>query len=221
MDVAAATAGATGITAKSAAKPAGSGLIDNDFQTFLVMLTAQMQNQDPMNPIDSTDYAVQLATFSGVEQQVRTNQLLESLSGQMGGGIAQFAGWVGMEARSTAPARFDGAPITLNTEPRAGADRMVLVAVNESGREISRHQLSALSGQIDWTGRDQVGAVVPPGTYSFKLESYGGDALLGTDPVESYARIAEVQSGRQGPVLVLDSGAQIAPASVTALRAGG
>jgi flagellar basal-body rod modification protein FlgD len=63
----------------SAVAPAdnGSGAkISSDFETFLKMLTVQMQNQDPLNPVDSSDYATQLATFSGVEQQVQTNDLL-------------------------------------------------------------------------------------------------------------------------------------------------
>ena len=54
----------------AASTSSGKPLISSDFDTFLKMLTAQMQNQDPMKPIDSADYAVQLATFSGVEQQV-------------------------------------------------------------------------------------------------------------------------------------------------------
>jgi flagellar basal-body rod modification protein FlgD len=64
------------------AAPAPPGrAISSDFNTFLRMLTVQMQNQDPLDPIDSADFAVQLATFSGVEQQVRTNELLGQLSG--------------------------------------------------------------------------------------------------------------------------------------------
>ena len=50
------------------AAPAPSRAISSDFDTFLRMLTVQMRNQDPLDPIDSADYAVQLATFSGVEQ---------------------------------------------------------------------------------------------------------------------------------------------------------
>ena len=48
-------------------------VLSSDFETFLKMLTVQLENQDPLNPVDSADYAVQLATFSGVEQQVQTN----------------------------------------------------------------------------------------------------------------------------------------------------
>ena len=50
--------------------PPQTGVISSDFQTFLTMLTTQLQNQDPLNPVESSDFAVQLATFSGVEQQV-------------------------------------------------------------------------------------------------------------------------------------------------------
>ena len=72
--------------------------LTSDFETFLRMLTVQMQNQDPLNPVDSSDYATQLATFSGVEQQVLTNDLLKSIAGTFGqGGTAQYAQWVGKE----------------------------------------------------------------------------------------------------------------------------
>ena len=92
--------------------------ISSDFETFLRMLTVQMQNQDPLNPVDSSDYAVQLATFSGVEQQVLTNDLLRGLAAQNGtAGLAQMANWVGMEARAVGAAYFNGAPVTIAPEP--------------------------------------------------------------------------------------------------------
>ena len=53
--------------------PSSNSALSSDFETFLKMLTVQMENQDPLNPVDSADFAVQLATFSSVEQQVLTN----------------------------------------------------------------------------------------------------------------------------------------------------
>jgi flagellar basal-body rod modification protein FlgD len=98
--------------------PAAPRGIASDFDTFLRMLTVQMRNQDPLDPIDSADYAVQLATFSGVEQQVRTNELLTALTSQMGlGGLAEMGAWVGREARAAVPARFDGTPVTVQPRP--------------------------------------------------------------------------------------------------------
>ena len=61
----------------SAANAAGT--ISSDFETFLRLLTTQMQNQDPLNPMESTEFASQLAQFSAVEQQVRSNELLVGL----------------------------------------------------------------------------------------------------------------------------------------------
>ena len=52
------------------AETGGNSALSSDFETFLRMLTTQLQNQDPLNPVDSADFAVQLATFSSVEQQV-------------------------------------------------------------------------------------------------------------------------------------------------------
>jgi flagellar basal-body rod modification protein FlgD len=109
--------------------------ITSDFDTFLRMLTVQMQNQDPLNPVDSTDYATQLATFSQVEQAVLTNDLLKSLTTQLtSGGLADMAAWVGKEARAAAPAYFDGAPITLSPNPALLADQAEVIVRNDTAQ---------------------------------------------------------------------------------------
>ena len=78
--------------------PESQSGISSDFETFLRMLTAQMKNQDPLNPVESADFATQLATFSGVEQAVLTNDLLRGLSLQIG--VSGLASWVGKEVRA-------------------------------------------------------------------------------------------------------------------------
>ncbi len=50
-----------------------------DYDTFLQLLIAQMQNQDPTDPMDSSEQIAQLATFSQVEQTIETNKNLEAL----------------------------------------------------------------------------------------------------------------------------------------------
>ncbi len=213
---------ATSITpppASPAPNPATSSKITSDFDTFLRMLTVQMQNQDPLNPIDSADYAVQLATFSGVEQQVRTNQLLAGLQGSFQQtGLAEMAGWIGQEARSAAPVRFDGTPITLSPSPATGADRAVLVVRDARGTLVSREDIPARAGQYQWLGADAQGNPLPAGTYSFALESLQGDTILNTRSIETYARVVEVRTTPQGPSLVLEGGVEVAAGAVTALR---
>src|SRR5262245_53941482 len=73
-----------GVTNNNTNAPSGvdrTTLADN-FDTFLVLLTAQIQNQDPLSPMDSTQFTQQLVQFSQVEQQIRTNEQLEGLVGQ-------------------------------------------------------------------------------------------------------------------------------------------
>ncbi len=127
MDVVSATATAP-TTGAAAPSESNARAIDSDFETFLRMLTVQMQNQDPLDPVKSEDFAVQLATFSSVEQQVLTNNLLESIIGQnVVSSMAQYAGWVGMEARAPVPGYFQGDPITVNTDPLAIADTVTMI----------------------------------------------------------------------------------------------
>ncbi len=202
------------------AQPGASPLsTSSDFETFLRMLTTQMENQDPLNPIESADYAVQLATFSGVEQQVRTNQLLEGLAQQMNlTGMAQMAGWVGMEARTNAPAQFDGAPVTLFPSPAATADETVLLVRDASGALVDRIPVPVSSEPMTWAGMDENGNPRDPGLYSFELESYAHGDLLSTDPVDTYSRISEVRAQDGQTVLVLEGGVQVPASAVSALR---
>lgn len=198
---------------------AKASAISSDFNTFLKMLTAQLKNQDPTKPIESADYAVQLATFSGVEQQVKTNQLLEGLASQFGVmGMSQLAAWVGQEARASGPVWMDGDPVTLSPTPSAGSDRAVLVVRDASGTMVSREDMPASTNPYEWLGADIEGNPLPTGKYSLEMESYSGDRLLGTAPVQAYSRIMEAKNGPMGTTLILEGGIEVAATDVTALR---
>ncbi len=194
--------------------------ISSDFETFIRMLTVQMQNQDPLNPINSTDYATQLATFSGVEQQVRTNDLLQGLGAQLGAsGLSQYAGWVGMDARVTGPVNFDGQPITIYPDIAANANAATLVVTNQAGQEISRQSIATDGEPIDWAGTDGNGQPLAPGNYTFSVVSVENGGVGTTSPAQTYARINEVRFNAGGMIAVLQGGIEIAAENVTALRA--
>ncbi|SFJ61986.1 flagellar hook capping FlgD N-terminal domain-containing protein [Celeribacter neptunius] len=206
-------------SSSSTSEEASSG-ISSDFETFLKMLTVQMQNQDPLNPIESSDYATQLATFSGVEQAVQTNDLLKDLSSQLGlMGFSQLSGWVGMEARSESAAYFDGAsPVTLTGEFASAADNAKLIVRDASGTVVQERSMEPTEGSFEWDGLDDDGEPFEAGNYSFEIENYYGTDLLSTTSVESYSRIVEARSDSGNIVLVLEGGNEIASEDVTALR---
>ena len=219
------TPSATGSSAPPTApdatpKPSTKTALTSDFETFLKMLTAQAKNQDPLEPLDSTEYASQLAQFSMVEQQVQTNDSLAALSGLFGtSNMASLAGWVGMEARAATPMYFDGTPITLSPKPAALADEVYLVVSDASGKEVQRLQLPVSSEPVQWAGVGAGGVPLANGVYSFSVESYGQDKLILEEPAEVYGRITEAQIQGNEVVLVLEGGQTILSSKVTALRA--
>ena len=209
----------TSVTPATAGPHAKTNAISSDFETFLKMLTTQLKNQDPLKPIDSADYAVQLATFSGVEQQVKTNQLLENLGAQFGVmGMSQLAAWVGQEARAAGPVWMDGDAVTLAPEPKVAADRAILVVRDAAGTVVSREDMPPSTTSYEWFGAGIDGNPLPPGKYSLSTESYSGDRLLGTAPVQAYSRIMEAKNGPLGTTLILEGGIEVAAKDITALR---
>jgi flagellar basal-body rod modification protein FlgD len=141
-----------------------SSVLSSDFETFIKMLTMQAKYQDPLEPIDSSEYAAQLAQFSMVEQQVQSNELLAHLTEQLGGSnMAGMANWIGMEARTAAPTYFDGAPITVAPTIPIGADEVFLVVYDDDGAQVQRQALPTSNEPFLWAG------VVDSGT-PIKLE---------------------------------------------------
>jgi len=197
----------------------GAAVLSSDFETFLKMLTVQMQNQDPLDPVKSEDFAVQLATFSSVEQQVLTNDLLQAMTAQMNvSGIAQFAGWVGMEGRAPVAGSFTGTPLTISPDPLRTADSAMLVVHDTNGIEVQRLAIPISSEPFQWTGIGTDGTALPHGTYKFSVESYSNGALAQSVPAEVYTRIIEARNTGGQIVLVTESGDEVPASAVTGLR---
>ncbi len=198
--------------------PSSSGL-STDFKTFLKMLTAQARYQDPLDPIDSTQYASQLAQFSMVEQQVKTNDALNAMFGQMSSSnMAALSNWVGMEARATVPAYFDGVPIAISPKSATVADRADLVVRDQAGNEVQRLDIPLGSQPIEWAGVDGDGDPFSKGFYSFEVESYQGDTLVQSTPAEVYSKVTEAQIQNGQVTLILEGGQSILSTLVTGLR---
>ena len=194
--------------------------IESDFETFLRMLTVQMQNQDPLNPTKAEDFAVQLATFASVEQQVMTNDLLEAMQLQMGlTGVSEFASWIGKEVRAPTFASFDGeTPIDLAVSPDSDADKAFLVVKNADGIEVDRYPIKLTDRMLEYDGTTASGSPLPEAEYSFAVENWkdgGADSIV---QAEVYTTIAEARIEGGQIVLVTQGGIEISPDVVTGLR---
>jgi flagellar basal-body rod modification protein FlgD len=217
MDITTSTA--VGAAALTGSASQATPVISSDFETFIKMLTAQARYQDPLEPIDSSEYAAQLAQFSMVEQQVLSNELLTSLASQLGAGnMAQLANWIGMEARTTAPVQFDGSPIQITPNPAAVSDQVFLIVRNGSGQEVQRIQIPVSSDPIEWAGVANDGGPFENGRYSFDIESRANGEVILSEPSQTYSRIVETRLEGTQTVLVLEGGSAISTNDVSGLR---
>ena len=196
--------------------------LSSDFETFLRMLTVQLQNQDPLNPVEASDYAVQLATFSGVEQQVKTNNLLETLGDQLQmSSLSQFAGWVGMEARFSGAVAFDGSPVQVVAETSATADAANLVVKDRNDTIVQVLPIQPPGGEYSWAGTDSDGQPFASGEYTFFVENMNAGNIVSTVPAEAYAIVTEARTSASGANLGLRGGGVIDASSVIGIRTPG
>lgn len=209
--------------AQTAASPASSqrSALTSDFDTFLKMLTAQARNQDPLKPLESSEYASQLAQFSMVEQQVQTNDLLSNVAMALGADrLEQMSNWVGTDVQAATEFRFDGEPVAIETIAEPNADRAELVIQNATGAEVARIPVPTNEAEFSWTGAGGAGGALPHGTYSATLVSYNGRDILASNPAAAYSQVVEVQMRGDQVTLILDSGATVPADSIRNIRKG-
>ena len=219
--------GTASTVAPSSAAPmpdvAGRGsALASDFDTFLKMLTVQARNQDPLNPLDATDYATQLATFSNVEQQVMTNDLLADISAAVSGSrLDTLRAWVGAQVLSEAPSRYDGGDVAIRTVPSEVATSADLVVSDAAGQEIFRGLVDPTAATVTWDGSRTDGRAAGTGPFSFAVEGFAGTEALPSQPAAVYGRVAEARFDEGGrTVLTLESGAEVSEDDVMGMRIG-
>jgi flagellar basal-body rod modification protein FlgD len=210
----------SGDTASGTGKGAAANALTGDFKTFVQLLTAQMENQDPLEPTSNTEFVAQLASFSAVEQQILTNDNLSSILGKLNLGQAgDIAGWIGKDVLvEGAQAVYSGSAVPLEMEPVAEADKAVLLVRNADGTVVGRIKVGPSESQLSWSGKDQTGKVLANGLYSFQVEASKDGVVIGTQDVKAFATVSEVRMGDDGVELIVTGGRSIKADSVSALR---
>lgn len=145
-------------------------------EAFLTLLVAQMENQDPLNPLESTEYASQLAQYSSLEQQLNTNTYLEEISAKLDENTEyQPIDYIGKEILTETGALE---VINNNTQSVAysiGASGNVeMVVYDDSGEEVRRIRLGAKvegTHEVSWDGTDDNGDTVLDGTYTYSISA--------------------------------------------------
>lgn len=197
-----------GVGASTEATPASDGsTLGRD--EFLLMLIAQLENQDPLNPQDGTEFTAQLAQFSSLEQQIATNESLQDLVGLMTADNAtSLLDLLGKEVIAETPyIELDGGAHTLQFDLSGGTDATTLEIKDSTGRIVRTLQLGNLSEGIqthEWDGLDDFGNALDPGVYSVEIDAEsGGNSVLATMLAETTVTAADL-SGTSGSIYLGD-----------------
>mgnify|MGYP001202604854 CR=1 FL=1 len=130
--------------------------LSGTFDPFLPIPTAQIKTQDPLEPMDSTQFTEQLVQFSGVEQQIAVNTKLETLiSATNSSAGASLSGYLGQEAEiDSAGAQFTGDPITWRYELPSDASSTTVTVTDAAGKVLysKTGELKAGSHEFIWNG---------------------------------------------------------------------
>jgi flagellar basal-body rod modification protein FlgD len=185
---------------------------------FLKLLVTQMQNQDPLNPMDNAQVTTQLAqinTVSGIEKLNSTVQGLSSslLQSQS----LQSASMIGREVYASGSyLNLEGGRAVGGVDLKQQADRVYISIADPSGVVVRRLELGSAKAGLSafhWDGKSDAGTLVPDGAYVFQATAARGNSTVSIEPI-TQAKVEGVSLGNGGMTLNLEGGGAITLADV-------
>lgn len=206
------TSGGTSLTGSAST-------IAGNFDTFMQLLTTQLRNQNPLDPLDTNQFTEQLVQFSSVEQQLKTNQFLEALiTSSQTASTTQAVSFIGKEisASTTMTNLADGQASWYYNLPKA-ADKVYVSIKNAEGDTVYTKELSDIAagdGRFDWDGINDSGVEQPDGAYQIQVDARdeNGNVIIAT--TEMVGTVDGVDFSADEPYLVIGD-SHVALASVT------
>jgi flagellar basal-body rod modification protein FlgD len=212
---AAATAQAAGVD--------GMQSLAGNFDTFLQLLTTQLQNQDPLDPLDTNQFTEQLVEFASVEQQVNMNTNLQTLISLQ------------QTAEATSAMQFLGADVTINSNTgtlsnatgtpatwsfSSPSPASAAITISSSTGQVAytgTTSLSAGTQSFTWNGQGNNGVTWPDGTYTLSITATGANG----QPVTVSTQVQGVVTGinvSQNPPTVMVGGQSYPISAITSVN---
>ena len=172
-------------SSSTASSTATTGIADN-FQTFLTLLTTQLQNQNPLDPLDTNQFTQQLVQFAGVEQQLKSNDQLKSLidiekSAQSTQALVYVGNTVAVDGST---AQFDtSATWNFKVEKDTSATITITSSTGQTAFTGS-YSLKQGDSSFVWDGKGNDGVQWPAGTYTMSAtgkDSSGNSVAISTE----------------------------------------
>jgi flagellar basal-body rod modification protein FlgD len=179
--------------------------LSSNFDTFLTLLTTQLQNQDPMNPMDSSQFTQQLVSYSQVEQAIDTNQNLQKLidvttTGATAESFSDLVGYLGKEVTmDTNTAGLKDGKAEWHYALDSQADAVDIQVTDANGRLVYQTTGETSPGDhtFTWDGTTSTGGTAPDGTYTIAVNGkLNGGSTVGTAvTVQGIVESAETEQG--------------------------
>jgi flagellar basal-body rod modification protein FlgD len=209
----------SGAVAAPAATTPTAGTGSASEQRFLKLLVTQLNNQDPLNPMDNAQLTSQLAQMSTVSGIEKLNSAFAAMLSQSGASqVLQSASLIGRTVLVPGAelALTKGAPIPFAVDMAQAADSVKVTVTNSAGDIVRSFDLGALAQGVktlSWDGLDSAGASLADGAYTIKVVAVTGDAAVAANTL-TYAGVASVSQGTAGVALDLTSGRKAALADI-------
>jgi flagellar basal-body rod modification protein FlgD len=196
--------------------------IAGDFTSFLTLLTTQLKYQDPLAPMDTTQFTQQLAMFANVEQTSNVNTNMKSLLALTKGSQAASAiGYIGKTVQVNNPTTaLDNGQAKFSYSLAGKSAATALVVTNSLGRPVY-----ATSGETDsgahnfvWNGKDKDGNALPPGNYTLAVSAVDKNGAQVSATVGSLGVVDGVDSSTDGTVNVVINGIEVPLSKVVSVQ---
>ncbi len=156
--------------------------LNEDLQYFLTLLTTQLQNQNPLDPLDTNEFTAQLVQFASVEQQIQQNANLEALlavqeNTQVSGMVA-YLGTLAEANGNVLPLTGGHAEASYTLGENATS---TTIAIRDGGGRVVFTASGATSGgthSLSWNGTDSQGNTLPDGAYSLEVVASRADGTF-------------------------------------------
>jgi flagellar basal-body rod modification protein FlgD len=198
----------------------GKARLAQNFETFLTLLTTQLQNQDPLSPLDSNQFTEQLTQMTGVEQQLLTNELLQKLVEGNNSGVADAVSLIGKKVRAVSDdaALKDGKASWIYNLDRP-ADTVKVEVLDADGRVVftgTPTDNKAGDHAFAWDGKNSIGVKQPDGVYTLRVTAVDTAKQL-VDAITYIEGVVNSVEQNNGATLISIGGAQMPWTNVSSI----
>lgn len=196
-----------------------TGLQQVDFNTFLKLLVAQLKNQDPLNPLDGTQFTGQIAQFSTLEQQINGNNLLQQLVAQRDFGqqnlAANYLNKLVLAPGTNFVKTGDLTEVGYSLAKTASKVEVDIID-NKTGAVVKSFVGDGTEGNhiVDWDGKGDDGQPTTGTSFTLRIKATDADGkVIASNPM-TYGQVASVLNDNGTAALILTDGRQIDMADI-------